>query len=172
MLQLVVCVCVFFPRFCWAFSSSWLPCSSSLPCSFQSKSWFLREAYYHHILSKYTTFHVQHLGRILLFLFFLSVGFCSLHCASDICALLSSLSLDKALHSAGISTGFIIFGTNLTNPLNELLLVLQPVSIFSSFMMKRWLSLIKIRLKSFCLCPFWSTFFFSWLPLNALMLPS
>uniref|UniRef100_H2M3A9 Lysosomal cobalamin transport escort protein LMBD1 n=1 Tax=Oryzias latipes TaxID=8090 RepID=H2M3A9_ORYLA len=36
-------------------------------------------------------------------------------------------SLDKALHSAGISSGFIIFGTNLTNPLNELLLVLQPV---------------------------------------------
>uniref|UniRef100_A0A9J8CLW8 Lysosomal cobalamin transport escort protein LMBD1 n=2 Tax=Cyprinus carpio TaxID=7962 RepID=A0A9J8CLW8_CYPCA len=35
--------------------------------------------------------------------------------------------LDKALHSAGISTGFIIFGTNLTNPLNELLLALQPV---------------------------------------------
>uniref|UniRef100_H2UV39 Lysosomal cobalamin transport escort protein LMBD1 n=1 Tax=Takifugu rubripes TaxID=31033 RepID=H2UV39_TAKRU len=35
--------------------------------------------------------------------------------------------LDKALHSAGISSGFIIFGTNLTNPLNELLLVLQPV---------------------------------------------
>ncbi|XP_076866819.1 lysosomal cobalamin transport escort protein LMBD1 [Brachyhypopomus gauderio] len=36
-------------------------------------------------------------------------------------------NLDKALHSAGISTGFIIFGTNLTNPLNELLLALQPV---------------------------------------------
>uniref|UniRef100_A0A667YU81 Lysosomal cobalamin transport escort protein LMBD1 n=1 Tax=Myripristis murdjan TaxID=586833 RepID=A0A667YU81_9TELE len=36
-------------------------------------------------------------------------------------------SLDKAFHSAGISTGFIIFGTNLTNPLNELLLALQPV---------------------------------------------
>lgn len=36
-------------------------------------------------------------------------------------------SLDQALHSAGISTGFIIFGTNLTNPLNELLLALQPV---------------------------------------------
>ncbi|KAM9803904.1 lysosomal cobalamin transport escort protein LMBD1 [Neosynchiropus ocellatus] len=36
-------------------------------------------------------------------------------------------NLDKALHSAGISTGFIVFGTNLTNPLNELLLVLQPV---------------------------------------------
>uniref|UniRef100_A0A8C7WZP1 Lysosomal cobalamin transport escort protein LMBD1 n=1 Tax=Oryzias sinensis TaxID=183150 RepID=A0A8C7WZP1_9TELE len=36
-------------------------------------------------------------------------------------------NLDKALHSAGISSGFIIFGTNLTNPLNELLLVLQPV---------------------------------------------
>uniref|UniRef100_A0A672L716 Lysosomal cobalamin transport escort protein LMBD1 n=1 Tax=Sinocyclocheilus grahami TaxID=75366 RepID=A0A672L716_SINGR len=35
--------------------------------------------------------------------------------------------LDKALHSAGISTGFIIFGTKLTNPLNELLLALQPV---------------------------------------------
>ncbi|XP_031730394.1 lysosomal cobalamin transport escort protein LMBD1 [Anarrhichthys ocellatus] len=37
------------------------------------------------------------------------------------------LLLDKALHSAGISSGFIIFGTNLTNPLNELLLALQPV---------------------------------------------
>uniref|UniRef100_A0AAY4BPI7 Lysosomal cobalamin transport escort protein LMBD1 n=1 Tax=Denticeps clupeoides TaxID=299321 RepID=A0AAY4BPI7_9TELE len=36
-------------------------------------------------------------------------------------------NLDKALHSAGISSGFIIFGTNLTNPLNELLLALQPV---------------------------------------------
>ncbi|XP_062320462.1 lysosomal cobalamin transport escort protein LMBD1 [Osmerus eperlanus] len=36
-------------------------------------------------------------------------------------------NLDKALHSAGISSGFIVFGTNLTNPLNELLLVLQPV---------------------------------------------
>uniref|UniRef100_A0A673HVG2 Lysosomal cobalamin transport escort protein LMBD1 n=1 Tax=Sinocyclocheilus rhinocerous TaxID=307959 RepID=A0A673HVG2_9TELE len=36
-------------------------------------------------------------------------------------------NLDKALHSAGISTGFIIFGTKLTNPLNELLLALQPV---------------------------------------------
>jgi len=46
-------------------------------------------------------------------------------------------SLDKALHSAGISSGFIIFGTNLTNPLNELLLALQPVSLFSSLMTKR-----------------------------------
>uniref|UniRef100_A0A673BU73 Lysosomal cobalamin transport escort protein LMBD1 n=1 Tax=Sphaeramia orbicularis TaxID=375764 RepID=A0A673BU73_9TELE len=36
-------------------------------------------------------------------------------------------NLDKALHSAGISSGFIVFGTNLTNPLNELLLALQPV---------------------------------------------
>ncbi|XP_006638934.1 lysosomal cobalamin transport escort protein LMBD1 isoform X1 [Lepisosteus oculatus] len=36
-------------------------------------------------------------------------------------------NLDKALHSAGINSGFIIFGTNLTNPLNELLLALQPV---------------------------------------------
>ncbi|XP_076021397.1 lysosomal cobalamin transport escort protein LMBD1 [Genypterus blacodes] len=36
-------------------------------------------------------------------------------------------NLDTALHSAGISSGFIIFGTNLTNPLNELLLALQPV---------------------------------------------
>ncbi|XP_051936532.1 lysosomal cobalamin transport escort protein LMBD1 [Hippocampus zosterae] len=36
-------------------------------------------------------------------------------------------NLDKALHSAGMSSGFIIFGTNLTNPLNELLLALQPV---------------------------------------------
>ena len=37
-------------------------------------------------------------------------------------------SLDKALHSAGFSSGFVVFGTNLTNPLNELLLALQPVS--------------------------------------------
>ncbi|XP_064817698.1 lysosomal cobalamin transport escort protein LMBD1-like, partial [Oncorhynchus masou masou] len=36
-------------------------------------------------------------------------------------------NLDKALHSAGISSGFMVFGTNLTNPLNELLLTLQPV---------------------------------------------
>ncbi|TSP25438.1 putative lysosomal cobalamin transporter [Bagarius yarrelli] len=36
-------------------------------------------------------------------------------------------NLDKALHSSGISSGLIVFGTNLTNPLNELLLVLQPV---------------------------------------------
>nr|XP_046216601.1 lysosomal cobalamin transport escort protein LMBD1-like [Oncorhynchus gorbuscha] len=36
-------------------------------------------------------------------------------------------NLDKALHSAGISSGFMVFGTNLTNPLNELLLILQPV---------------------------------------------
>ncbi|NP_001082436.1 lysosomal cobalamin transport escort protein LMBD1 [Xenopus laevis] len=36
-------------------------------------------------------------------------------------------NLDKALHSAGINTGFIIFGTNLTNPLNILLPVLQTV---------------------------------------------
>ncbi|XP_072293044.1 lysosomal cobalamin transport escort protein LMBD1 [Eucyclogobius newberryi] len=36
-------------------------------------------------------------------------------------------NLDKALHSAGITSGFVVFGTNLTNPLNELLLVLQPV---------------------------------------------
>ncbi|MEE6476537.1 hypothetical protein FKM82_011112 [Ascaphus truei] len=35
--------------------------------------------------------------------------------------------LDKALHSAGINSGFIIFGTNLTNPLNMLLPVLQTV---------------------------------------------
>lgn len=46
---------------------------------------------------------------------------------------LSYCSLDKALHSAGISTGFIIFGTNLTNPLNDLLLALQPVSSILSF---------------------------------------
>lgn len=45
-------------------------------------------------------------------------------------------SLDKALHSAGMSSGFIIFGTNLTNPLNELLLALQPVSILSSLVQK------------------------------------
>ncbi|XP_053566390.1 lysosomal cobalamin transport escort protein LMBD1 [Bombina bombina] len=36
-------------------------------------------------------------------------------------------NLDKALHSAGINTGFIIFGTNLTNPLNILLPILQTV---------------------------------------------
>ncbi|KAG7462788.1 hypothetical protein MATL_G00188470 [Megalops atlanticus] len=36
-------------------------------------------------------------------------------------------NLDKALHSAGINSGFVVFGTNLTNPLNELLLALQPV---------------------------------------------
>ncbi|XP_012672561.1 lysosomal cobalamin transport escort protein LMBD1 [Clupea harengus] len=36
-------------------------------------------------------------------------------------------NLDKALHSAGFSSGFVVFGTNLTNPLNELLLALQPV---------------------------------------------
>ncbi|XP_062375767.1 lysosomal cobalamin transport escort protein LMBD1 [Sardina pilchardus] len=36
-------------------------------------------------------------------------------------------NLDKALHSAGVSSGFVVFGTNLTNPLNELLLALQPV---------------------------------------------
>ncbi|XP_074847190.1 lysosomal cobalamin transport escort protein LMBD1 isoform X2 [Carettochelys insculpta] len=34
-------------------------------------------------------------------------------------------NLDKALHSAGINSGFIILGTNLTNPLNMLLPVLQ-----------------------------------------------
>lgn len=102
-------------------------------------------------------------------------------CRWHVCSFLLSLSLDKALHSAGISSGFIIFGTNLTNPLNELLLVLQPVSVFSSFMMKRWLSLIKMRSKSYFLCPLvvnlneaqcWSTFFFSWLPLNALVILS
>lgn len=37
-------------------------------------------------------------------------------------------SLDKALHSAGIDSGFIIFGTNLSNPLNMLLPLLQTVS--------------------------------------------
>uniref|UniRef100_F7FD35 Lysosomal cobalamin transport escort protein LMBD1 n=1 Tax=Monodelphis domestica TaxID=13616 RepID=F7FD35_MONDO len=36
-------------------------------------------------------------------------------------------NLDKALHSAGIDSGFIIFGTNLTNPLNMLLPLLQTV---------------------------------------------
>uniref|UniRef100_A0A8C3LQR8 Lysosomal cobalamin transport escort protein LMBD1 n=1 Tax=Chrysolophus pictus TaxID=9089 RepID=A0A8C3LQR8_CHRPC len=36
-------------------------------------------------------------------------------------------SLDKALHSAGFDSGFIILGTNLTNPLNMLLPVLQTV---------------------------------------------
>ncbi|XP_069462303.1 lysosomal cobalamin transport escort protein LMBD1 isoform X2 [Ambystoma mexicanum] len=36
-------------------------------------------------------------------------------------------NLDKALHSSGISSGFLILGTNLTNPLNMLLPVLQTV---------------------------------------------
>ncbi|XP_040284562.1 lysosomal cobalamin transport escort protein LMBD1 [Bufo bufo] len=36
-------------------------------------------------------------------------------------------NLDKALHSAGINTGFVLFGTNITNPLNILLPVLQRV---------------------------------------------
>ncbi|KFO85808.1 putative lysosomal cobalamin transporter, partial [Buceros rhinoceros silvestris] len=36
-------------------------------------------------------------------------------------------NLDKALHSAGFDSGFIILGTNLTNPLNMLLPVLQTV---------------------------------------------
>ncbi|KAF5898751.1 putative lysosomal cobalamin transporter, partial [Clarias magur] len=36
-------------------------------------------------------------------------------------------NLDKALYSSGMSSGLIVFGTNLTNPLNELLLALQPV---------------------------------------------
>ncbi|NWW89042.1 LMBD1 protein, partial [Rhynochetos jubatus] len=36
-------------------------------------------------------------------------------------------NLDKALHSAGFNSGFIILGTNLTNPLNMLLPFLQTV---------------------------------------------
>ncbi|XP_077163705.1 lysosomal cobalamin transport escort protein LMBD1 [Paroedura picta] len=36
-------------------------------------------------------------------------------------------NLDKALHSAGIDSGFLILGTNLTNPLNMLLPILQTV---------------------------------------------
>lgn len=36
-------------------------------------------------------------------------------------------NLDKALHSAGIDTGFVVFGTNITNPLNILLPILQRV---------------------------------------------
>ncbi|XP_029451523.1 probable lysosomal cobalamin transporter isoform X2 [Rhinatrema bivittatum] len=36
-------------------------------------------------------------------------------------------NLDKALHSTGMRSGFIIFGTNLTNPLNMLLPVLQTI---------------------------------------------
>uniref|UniRef100_A0A803TU78 Lysosomal cobalamin transport escort protein LMBD1 n=1 Tax=Anolis carolinensis TaxID=28377 RepID=A0A803TU78_ANOCA len=36
-------------------------------------------------------------------------------------------NLDKALHSAGIDSGFVILGTNLTNPLNMLLPVLQTL---------------------------------------------
>ncbi|KAM8953049.1 lysosomal cobalamin transport escort protein LMBD1 [Pelodytes ibericus] len=36
-------------------------------------------------------------------------------------------NLDKALHSAGIDSGFIIFGNNITNPLNILLPLLQTV---------------------------------------------
>uniref|UniRef100_A0A6Q2Y1W2 Lysosomal cobalamin transport escort protein LMBD1 n=1 Tax=Esox lucius TaxID=8010 RepID=A0A6Q2Y1W2_ESOLU len=47
-------------------------------------------------------------------------------CNCEICCIVL-YSLDKALHSAGISSGFMVFGTNLTNPLNELLLTLQPV---------------------------------------------
>ncbi|XP_043919828.1 lysosomal cobalamin transport escort protein LMBD1 [Protopterus annectens] len=42
-----------------------------------------------------------------------------------VCLFLSNL--DKALHSAGFNSGFMIFGTNLTNPLNMLLLDLQIV---------------------------------------------
>ncbi|XP_061600640.1 lysosomal cobalamin transport escort protein LMBD1 [Cololabis saira] len=58
--------------------------------------------------------------KILLGIFFILVAL-----LFTIALLISNL--DKALHSAGISSGFIIFGTNLTNPLNELLLALQPV---------------------------------------------
>ncbi|XP_073425490.1 lysosomal cobalamin transport escort protein LMBD1 isoform X2 [Dendrobates tinctorius] len=36
-------------------------------------------------------------------------------------------NLDKALHSAGIDTGFVLFGTNITNPLNIILPILQRV---------------------------------------------
>ncbi|CAH2248827.1 probable lysosomal cobalamin transporter [Pelobates cultripes] len=36
-------------------------------------------------------------------------------------------NLDKALHSAGIESGFVLFGSNITNPLNILLPVLQTV---------------------------------------------
>nr|KAF6462156.1 LMBR1 domain containing 1 [Molossus molossus] len=36
-------------------------------------------------------------------------------------------NLDKALHSAGVDSGFIIFGANLSNPLNMLLPLLQTV---------------------------------------------
>ncbi|KAF6114416.1 LMBR1 domain containing 1 [Phyllostomus discolor] len=36
-------------------------------------------------------------------------------------------NLDKALHSAGIDSGFVIFGANLSNPLNMLLPLLQTV---------------------------------------------
>uniref|UniRef100_A0A8C5B9X3 Lysosomal cobalamin transport escort protein LMBD1 n=1 Tax=Gadus morhua TaxID=8049 RepID=A0A8C5B9X3_GADMO len=57
----------------------------------------------------------------------LSLCVCVCVCACACVCPCACVSLDKALHSAGISSGFIIFGTNLTNPLNELLLVLQPV---------------------------------------------
>uniref|UniRef100_A0A8C5WC91 Lysosomal cobalamin transport escort protein LMBD1 n=1 Tax=Leptobrachium leishanense TaxID=445787 RepID=A0A8C5WC91_9ANUR len=36
-------------------------------------------------------------------------------------------NLDKALHSAGIISGFVLFGSNITNPLNILLPILQTV---------------------------------------------
>uniref|UniRef100_A0A2K6EW56 LMBR1 domain containing 1 n=1 Tax=Propithecus coquereli TaxID=379532 RepID=A0A2K6EW56_PROCO len=46
-------------------------------------------------------------------------------------------NLDKALHSAGIDSGFIIFGTNLSNPLNMLLPLLQTVSKISLYKIRR-----------------------------------
>ncbi|XP_048387591.1 lysosomal cobalamin transport escort protein LMBD1 isoform X2 [Stegostoma tigrinum] len=58
--------------------------------------------------------------KIALGIFFISVAFLF------IIALFLS-NLDKALHSVGFDSGFIIFETNLENPLNKLLLVLQTV---------------------------------------------
>lgn len=112
-------------RYCWVFPSSWLRCSSPSLSSFQSKSIFAITLLLFPFASKIE-------GTLYLYMCFPS-------------------SLDKALHSAGISSGFIIFGTNLTNPLNELLLVLQPVSLSSSHAVKRWFCLIKTHLKPYFL---------------------
>lgn len=72
-----------------------------------------------------------------------------------------SFSLDKALHSAGMSSGFIIFGTNLTNPLNELLLALQPVSIHSCHMYETQSSSVKMHLIKY----FTLSFSYGWCPI-------
>ncbi|XP_012501968.1 PREDICTED: probable lysosomal cobalamin transporter [Propithecus coquereli] len=52
-------------------------------------------------------------------------------------------NLDKALHSAGIDSGFIIFGTNLSNPLNMLLPLLQTIRNIGIWFF--WIRLYKIR---------------------------